>query len=61
MFHRICERKLADAEASGSLRCLKLRYPDAQAWQVSATGTRDYVNRDGIQVANAHALHRQLV
>lgn len=55
------ECKLADAEASGSLRYLKLRYPEAQAWQVSATGTRDYVNRDGIRVANAAVLLRQLV
>ena len=57
----LVECKQSDADVSGSLRYLKLRYPAAQAWQVSSTGTRDYVNRDGIRVANAAVLLRGLV
>ena len=57
----LVECKQSDADVSGSLRYLKLRYPDTQAWQVSATGTKDYLSRDGIRVANAHVLLRGLV
>ncbi len=57
----LIECKQSDADVSGSLRYMKLRYPHAQAWQVSATGNKDYVNRDGIRVANAVILLSQLV
>ena len=57
----LIECKQSDSEVSGSLRYLKLRYPNAQAWQLSAQGTKDYVNRDGIRVANAAVLLRLLV
>jgi uncharacterized protein len=57
----LIECKLSDTSASNSLRYLKLRYPAAQAWQLSATGAHDYVNKDGIRVANAAVLLKLLV
>ncbi len=47
------EVKSADADVSSSLRSLKARFPKAEAWQVSAAGTKDYVSPDGIRVAPA--------
>lgn len=32
---------------------LKARFPKCQAWQISATGTKDYVTPDDIHVAPA--------
>ena len=55
------ECKWSDAAADKSLRYFKLRFPDCDAWQISATGTRDYVNADGIRVAPALALLKTLV
>jgi predicted AAA+ superfamily ATPase len=47
------ESKWGDAEADRGLRYLKARFPEAEAWQVSATGKKDYVTADGIRVAPA--------
>jgi predicted AAA+ superfamily ATPase len=47
------EAKSADADVSSSLRSLKVRFPKAEAWQVSAAGTKDYVSPEGIRVAPA--------
>jgi uncharacterized protein len=47
------EAKSADADVSSSLRSLKGRFPKAEAWQVSAAGTKDYVSPEGIRVAPA--------
>lgn len=52
----LVEVKWGDAEVSPPLRYLKERFPSAEAWQVSAVGTRDHVTADGIRVAPAHAL-----
>jgi predicted AAA+ superfamily ATPase len=49
----LVEAKLSDGPVDRSLRYLKLRFPDAEAWQVSARGENDHVNRDGIRVAPA--------
>ena len=54
------ECKWADTPVDKSLRYFKVRFPDCDAWQVSATGTRDYVNADGIRVAPALTLLRTL-
>ncbi len=54
------ESKWGDAEADRSLRYLKARFPGAEAWQVSATGTKDYVTAEGIRVAPALELLRTL-
>jgi len=47
------EAKWSDAEPDRSLRYLKVRFPDADAWQVSALGTKDFVTAEGIRVAPA--------
>ena len=47
------ECKWNDAEVDRSLRYLKVRFPKCAAWQISATGTKDYVTPDGIRVAPA--------
>ena len=39
-----------------NLRYLKLRYPRAEAWQVSALGKKDFVTENGVRVAPALAL-----
>ena len=55
------ECKWSDAAADKSLRYFKVRFPECDAWQISATGTRDYVNSDGIRVAPALKLLSTLV
>lgn len=55
------ECKWGDAEIDKSLRYLKARFPSCDAWQVSATGTRDFVSTEGIRVAPALALLNTLV
>jgi len=45
---------------SGGLRYLKLRFPDAEAWQISATGTNDFMTPEGIRAAPALELLRAL-
>ena len=57
----LLECKLGDDSVSPGLKYLKARFPDAQAWQVSATGKRDFVSAEGIRVAPATTLLRQLV
>ena len=47
------EAKSADADVSSSLRSLEARFPKAEARQVSAAGTKDYVSPEGIRVAPA--------
>jgi uncharacterized protein len=55
------ECKSSDREVSKSLRYLKLRFPETDAWQVSASGQRDYVSREGVRVAPALELLTTLV
>jgi len=47
------ECKWGDAEIDRGLRYLKARFPACEAWQISATGTKDYVTPEGIRVAPA--------
>ena len=44
-----------------SLRYLKAKFPEARAWQVSASGRKDYVSPQGIRVAPAVELLSELV
>ena len=53
--------KWGDGEVERSLRYLKQRFPEADAWQVSAVGRSDHRTPDGIRVAPALALLRTLV
>lgn len=56
----LVEAKRGDQEVDRGLRYLKARYPRAGAWQLSETGTKDYVTPEGIRVAPALALLRDL-
>jgi uncharacterized protein len=47
----LVECKWADADVDRGLRYLKARLPDCDAWQVSATGRKDFVTPEGIRVA----------
>jgi len=47
------ECKWADAEPDRGLKYLRARFPGCEAWQVSATGRKDFVTPDGIRVAPA--------
>lgn len=52
----IVECKWGDAEIDRSLKYLKSKFPQAEAWQLSAIGRKDYVSEQGIRVAPALAL-----
>ena len=52
---------MGDAEVDRGLRYLKARFPEADAWQISAIGTKDYLTPEGIRVAPAVALLKTLV
>jgi hypothetical protein len=58
---RMVECKLGDDALDKSLRYLKAKFAGADAWQVSSTGTKDFVTPEGIRVAPALALLRELV
>jgi predicted AAA+ superfamily ATPase len=57
----LVECKWADAAVDKSLRYLKTKFPTAAAWQVSATGTKDYQSSEGIRVAHALRLLETLI
>ena len=48
-------------ELDRGLRYLKARFPRAEVWQISATGTKDHVSREGIRVAPALTFLGQLI
>ncbi len=49
----LVECKSSDRSVSLPLRYLKQRFQDAEAWQISASGNKDYVTKEGIRVAPA--------
>lgn len=55
------ECKWADEDVSPSLRYLTARFPGCATWQISATGSRDYVTPQGIRVAPAITYLKDLV
>lgn len=57
----LVECKWADAKPDRSLKYLKARFPEAEAWQITATGVKDYVTPEGIRVAPALVLLSELV
>jgi hypothetical protein len=57
----LVECKWDDAEPDRSLRYLKHRFADAEAWQISMFGRKDFQTREGIRVAPALALLKTLV
>lgn len=57
----LIECKWADAEIDRSLRYLKARFPQCEAWQISATGSKDYLSGEGIRVCPAMEFLKTLV
>ena len=57
----LVECKWSDAEADRGLRYLKARFPAAEAWQVSAIGTKDYSTPEGIRVGPALPFLQRLI
>jgi len=55
------ECKHGDADPDRGIRYLRGKFPAAEAWQISATGRKDYVTGEGIRVAPALALLETLV
>lgn len=58
---KLVECKWSDADVDGSLRYLRTKFPSVEAWQISATGRKDYQTPDGIRVAPAIELLKKLV
>ncbi len=54
------EAKWSDTRVDRGLRYLKRRFPDAEAWQLSATGTKDVLTPEGIRLAPARVLLSRL-
>jgi hypothetical protein len=57
----LVECKTSDGDVDRGIRYLKERYRAADAWQISATGKKDYRTPDGIRVAPAGTLLETLV
>jgi hypothetical protein len=55
------ESKLSDSKPDRSLRYLRRRFPDCPAWQVSATGQKDFLTPEGIRVSPAVTFLKTLV
>jgi predicted AAA+ superfamily ATPase len=55
------ECKYRDGEISRGLRYMKERFPDCDAYQISAEGKKDYRSPEGIRVCPAHLLLKTLV
>lgn len=47
------ECKWSDTAISPALKYLKERYPKCAAWQISAIGTKDFVDEKGIRICPA--------
>lgn len=47
------ECKLGDTQIDRGMRYLVERFPETEAWQISASGSKDYRSPDGIRVSNA--------
>ena len=57
----LVETKWSDSAMDRNLRYLKRRFPDAEAWQLSATGTKDVRTPEGIRLAPASTLLSRLI
>jgi hypothetical protein len=55
------EAKWSDTDVDRGLRYLKVRFPKTEAWQISATGKKDYVTPEGIRVAPALVFLSKLI
>jgi predicted AAA+ superfamily ATPase len=57
----LVEAKLSDTDVDQSLRYLLARCPGATAWQVSATGKKNYRTPEGVRVAPVMELLKTLI
>jgi hypothetical protein len=55
------ECKTSDRDVSSELKYLKSKFPNTEAWQVSASGKADFVTREGVRVSPALKLLAKLV
>ncbi len=55
------EAKWNDAEISKGLKYFKKKFPDCDAWQISAVGNKDYISKEKIRVLPACKLLSSLV
>lgn len=55
------EVKWADEDIHKPLLYFKRKFPGVDAWQVHATGRKEYTNSEGIRVAPAQKLFEKLV
>ena len=55
------ECKWSDTEPDRSLRYLKSKFPETEAWQVTAAAGKDFMTPEGIRVAPALELLKALV
>ncbi|MGH7267942.1 MAG: ATP-binding protein [Candidatus Rokuibacteriota bacterium] len=56
----LVECKWTDAPLDRGLRYLKVRFPECEAWQISAIGSKDFVSPEGIRVCPALEFLRRL-
>jgi len=59
--HKIIECKLSDEPVSSALTYLKLKNKNAETWQISLKGKKDYLTPEGIRVAPAIRLLKDLI
>ncbi|HYU25782.1 MAG TPA: hypothetical protein VEO74_11300 [Thermoanaerobaculia bacterium] len=57
----LVECKWEDTAIDKGLRYLHAKFPGAEAWQVSATGSKDYQSSEGIRVTHALKLLETLI
>lgn len=57
----LIECKWGDANLSTALKYMKTRFPEAEAWQISAIGKKNYVGELGIRVAPATEFLKDLI
>jgi len=58
---KLVECKWSDTDVDAALRYLRAKFPAVEAWQISATGHKDYQTPEGIRVAPAIQFLQNLV
>ena len=57
----LVECKWTDRDIDRSLRYLNAKFPEAQAWQLSAVGKKDYISDTGVRVSPGIRFLKNLV
>ncbi len=58
---QMIECKWSDTEINHGLVYLKTRFPNVEAWQISAAGKKDYISKDNIRICPAAVFLKNLV